>query len=393
MLAIKGDRDHYSYVDIDDYFDLTVPENDIDALTINASDHFECVLQNFTTNQVYKGFVLARSPQGNRLTVCDLGFHRSATDGKYQPRITFRRTNQELLNASASASARQVIMPFSSGNDGYREFWKVIFFLYKFKESIDFGDFDGQYHMLSADQLTEYLNTNSNHQKILDAAKELNTDVSGLLRTSSTIKLLNEYKDKLEEFITNESTETDVQNWIDEDNHRYRQQRCLIFGLEYINFKREGSVSSKRFDVLTRVGSKYIDHVLIELKSPCDDIFDISTSATVNDNTSEYKIHKELARAIPQILEYKSTLESKPGGDPELEKLGIYEKPHIGKCIIVIGKHRNDLRWKQNRENLVRSLNSNLEVWTYTELLNKLKSTIENLERVGDEIDPDEPQF
>jgi len=43
--------------------------------------------------------------------------------------------------------------------------------------------------------------------------------------------------------------ETFIQNWIDEEDGKYRKQRCLIFGIEYIAPKREGRLSGKRFDI------------------------------------------------------------------------------------------------------------------------------------------------
>lgn len=364
------------------YFDLSNPNNDLDSLVIRSSDHFNCSLINVDTDESYKGFILAKSPVGNRLTVCDIDFHRSETDGKYQPRLTFRRVSQEFNDLTAPSSSRHLRMPFADGVDGYRQFWQMIGFLFKFKEIIDLGDFGGRYQVISKEQLTEFLNNRNNSEDIDSITEQLGIDVSELLRATSTLKLLKSYREKLETFINEDATETDVQNWIDSDGHKYRQQRCMIFGLEYIDFKREGSVNSKRFDVLTRVSSKYVDHVLIELKSPGDDIFETIPSETVNDSTNEYHLHRELSRAIPRILEYKSSLEGKEPGDAELEKLGIFGKPRIGKCIIVIGKHNDNPRWLVNRENLVRSLNSSLEVWTYTELLNKLDSTIHNLERI-----------
>ncbi len=376
-----------------EYFDLTVAENEIDTLTIHQEDKFNCSLVNNGTGERYKGFILARSPQGNRITLCEVNFQRSTTDNKYQPRLTFRRTDPNLNDVNAPSNARNIRMPFASGEDGYREFWKMIFFLYKFKENVDFGDFDGTYQVISSEQFKEYINDSTNKDEITKIAEELGTDVSELLRTKSTLTLLKNYRSKLQDFIDTGASETDVQNWLDEDGHKYRQQRCLIFGLEYIDFNREGSVNSKNFDVLTRVGSKYIDHVLIELKSPSDDIFEIESSQTINSPTDTYKIHKHLSRAIPQILEYKSALESKEAGDAELEKLGIFNKPHVGKCIIVIGKHSDNTRWQKNRENLLRSLNSSLEIWTYTELLNKLDATIQNLERIKESEEPEEDRF
>jgi hypothetical protein len=280
-------------------------------------------------------------------------------------------------------------MPFEGGEDGYREFWKMIFFLYKFKETVDFGEFEGSYQVISSEQLKEYMNNSANKDEVVKIADELGADVSEILRTKSTLTLLKSYRQKLQDFINSNASETDVQNWIDEDDHKYRQQRCLIFGLEYIDFKREGSVNSKNFDVLTRVSSKYIDHVIIELKGPSADIFEVTSAETINNTTDTYKIHGHLARAIPQILEYKSALESKQPGDAELEKLGIFHKPHIGKCIIIIGKHSDNPRWKANRENLVRSFGSGLEIWTYTELINKLDATIQNLERIKESEDED----
>lgn len=368
---------------MNEYFDLTVPENDIETLTINKIDQFNCNLINKFSGEVYKGFVLAKSPRGNRYTICDVDFQKSATDNRYQPRLTFRRVTSELNNTNAPNSSRNIRIPFADGQDGYRQLWKMIFFLYKFKESVDFGDFESSYQVISSVQFKEYMNNTSNNDEIAKMVEEFGINVSELLRSKSTLTLLKSYRDKLQKFINTNASETDVQNWLDEDNHKYRQQRCLIFGLEYIDFKREGSVSSKNFDVLTRVGSKHVDHVLIELKSPGDDIFKITPHATINDTTNTYQIHDHLARAIPQILEYKSTLETKQPGDAELEKLGIQGKAHIGKCIIVIGKHSDDSRWLQNRENLVHSLGAILEIWTYSELLDKLSSTIENLERIN----------
>lgn len=377
-------------MDTSGYFDLMISENDIESLTIKEQDHFDCGLVNNSTGESYKGFILARSPQGNKLTVCDTEFKRSGTDNKYQPRLIFRRVDDQFNDVDSPHGSRSRRIPFSNGEDGYREFWKMVAFLFKFKEMIDFGDFEKSYQVISTSQFKEYLNNVSNKEKIAKIIDELGPDMSEFFRTKSTLALLKKYKNKLQEFIDNNASETDVQNWLDEDGHKYRQQRCLIFGLEYIDFQREGSVSSKKFDLLTRIGSKDVDHVLIELKSPADDIFEVSQSYSTNSPTSAYQIHRHLARAIPQILEYKSMLEAKPAGDAELEKIGIKGKVNIGKCVIVIGKHRDDARWKQNRDNLVRSLGSTLEIWTYSELHNKLESTIDNLERIKEheEIGP-----
>jgi hypothetical protein len=128
------------------------------------------------------------------------------------------------------------------------------------------------------------------------------------------------------------------------------------------------------------VGDRDIEYVLIELKSPSGDIFEVKTTQTRNGGSDEYLLHKDLSRAIPQILEYKSDLESKNPDDPELDMLGIQQGIKIKKCIIVIGKNSDNSRWKKNRHNLAGSLSSVLEINTYSDLLNKLESTISNIE-------------
>lgn len=366
-----------------DYFDLTNESNSIDSVTVSQSDRFNCSLTSISTGEVLGGFILAKSPQGNRLTVCDVDFHKSETDGKFQPRFIFRRTRNDLQNVEARSGSESVRISFQHGDDGYREFWEMIFFLYKFKELIDVGDFDGRYQVVSRDQIEQYFGDKKNIESIKALAERLNVEVSAIMKPASTIKILKDCLKKLKYFIENNSTETEVLNWIDEDMHAYRRERCMIFGLEYIDFMREGHASSKRFDILTRVGDKDVERVLFELKCPSDDIFRILDSETSNGVSQEYHIHPKVARAIPQILEYKSTLESKDAGDPELTALGINEKIKICKCIIVVGKNSTNARWVQNRANLSSTLANTLEIWTYEDLQNKLESTIRNLEEVG----------
>src|SRR3954462_1840641 len=96
------------------YFDLTDSVNDINELVIDTQDYYSCSLISSTTGDVYCGFILAKSPAGNRLTVCDVGFRRSSTDGKYQPRLTFRRADQEFKDVGPPSTSRHLRIPFLS---------------------------------------------------------------------------------------------------------------------------------------------------------------------------------------------------------------------------------------------------------------------------------------
>lgn len=94
---------------------------------------------------------------------------------------------------------------------------------------------------------------------------------------------------------------------------------------------------------------------------------------------------KAVSRAIPQILEYRKDLEDKNPDDRELQKAGEENKVKITKCIIVVGSDMNDRRWRKNFVQLKRSLSSDLEIWTYNDLVHKIDATIENLERSRDQ--------
>ncbi len=167
-----------------------------------------------------------------------------------------------------------------------------------------------------------------------------------------------------------------IQNWIDENNRAFVARRCLIFGIEYVDPRREGNLSQKRFDILAN--QNRTNHVLIELKSPNAEVFRIEKTSNNNGGVStEYRLSEELSRAIPQVLGYKSLYDN--ASNVELEKLGLSEKKIISKCLIIIGQSKSDSVWKEN----IQQLRSNLgmiELLTYTDLIDKLKNTIKNLE-------------
>lgn len=172
-----------------------------------------------------------------------------------------------------------------------------------------------------------------------------------------------------------DKNETFIQNWIDEEDGKYRKQRCLIFGVEYVDPKREGRINEKRFDILAEQNREY--HILIELKSPKSEVFEIDSSPNENGGiTTTYKISPELARGIPQILSYKKWYED--ASLEETQALGIQRKKPVSKCVIVIGKNKEDDVWKDNFNRLKGSMN--IEISTYTDLIDKLQNTIKNLE-------------
>lgn len=218
--------------------------------------------------------------------------------------------------------------------------------------------------------------------KLNDVIKKLkDLDISDIEEINRGVEI-NHLK-KYKEFLSNNlnKNETFIQNWLDEENGKYRKQRCLIFGLEYIDHKREGSMESKRFDLLTRASKNKNQYVLIELKSPCDEVFQVKRSTSQNGGVSyEYHLSKALSRSIPQILRYKSKFENYSTDSDDLARIGV-EKGTIKKSIIVLGTSKNnDPIWVSHFNDLKSTLSNNLEIVTYTDLIDKLDVTIHNLE-------------
>lgn len=198
------------------------------------------------------------------------------------------------------------------------------------------------------------------------------------LNFQSRIQSLKNYRAFLAENL--DKNEKFIQDWLDEEKGKYRKQRCLIFGLEFIDHKREGELSRKRFDILTKTSELNNEYVLFELKSPCDDMFQTKEVETGNGGKStEYHLSPQVARSIPQILHYKSLLESKPEGDDDLQRIGI-NAGKVSKCIILIGQRKNDPVWESHFQAVKNNFSNTLEIWTYTDLLHKLDVTIKNLE-------------
>ncbi len=363
------------------YFNLIL--DNLTNLSIERDDYFNCVIKNKKDKIVYSGFILAKSPTGKAVTICDVNFQKSSVDKKYHPRLIFKRTDEAFNEKKVAGESITQRISFQTGEDGYREFWKMISFLKGFDDLVDTGNFKDEYRVASQQEVFDYL---KNKEKFKDFGvykniiNELGNESASALHLLTTIKLLKSYKEKLKSFIENKSSETDVQNWLDEENHKHRQDRCMIFGLEFVDYKREGGVAGNNYDVLTKIGMENEEKNLIELKSPSDDVLTSKDNQTINNTKKEYSISPSLSRAIPQILEYRKDLEDKRPGDPELQKIGEQGEIKISKCIIVVGSEKEDTRWKKNLRELRKALSSNLEIWTYTDLIRKIDSTIKNLE-------------
>lgn len=198
------------------------------------------------------------------------------------------------------------------------------------------------------------------------------------------INILEEHKKFLENNLDKE--EIFIQNWIDgtidnsgitielseEDRIKLQKSRRLIFGLEFTGHEREVLDSGQKMDILARINleKNKREYTLFELKSPNATIF--------VDEDKELKLSPKISRAIPQVLDYKADFEEKKDGDADLNRKNL-PSGKIVKCIIVIGKQSENERNKKIFRSLKENFSSLIEIWTYTDLINRLETTIQNL--------------
>ena len=139
---------------------MTDSSCDLSRYHIEATHGFNCaIVDNAEPPNEYLGFLLARSKGGKAYTVCDVDFHYSGKDKKYGTRLVFRKTFKDLRDKTVGKNQIFQRIPFQTGQDGYREFWKMIAFLETFKETVDVGEFLDEFRVVSKDDIVSNLKT------------------------------------------------------------------------------------------------------------------------------------------------------------------------------------------------------------------------------------------
>lgn len=143
---------------LNNYIDLTNPSCDLSRYRIETMPNFNCaLLDDAEKPNEYTGFLLAKSKNENAYTICDINFHYSEKDKKYAPRLVFKRTFKNLQVKTVKTGQAYQRISFNAGQDGYREFWKMIAFLEKFKETVDIGEFFDEFRVASKNDIISSL--------------------------------------------------------------------------------------------------------------------------------------------------------------------------------------------------------------------------------------------
>lgn len=310
---------------MEDYIDLTDPNVNLEKYRIEATG-FNCALRD--DNQNYKGFLLAKSKLGNAYTICDVDFHYSQTDGKYPPRLTFRRTNVNLQDKAVRKDVEYATVTFQGGEDGYREFWQMVAFLSKFKELGDLSEFFGKYQVVSKDSVVVSLKEREVGDRMQEIAKYVeesglsDADMAELLAVRARKQDVEEFYKLLHDQDGYRSTyrtahQSEIKGRGHESIwHHFLRSRQWIFGLsldlrfieDFVDEQSVGMPNTEGRGDPTADMLGYSDYtVLVELKTPDTNVF--TAEKTNNARTNTWSFTPEFIEGFSQCLAQKTDWE------------------------------------------------------------------------------------
>lgn len=322
---------------MENYFNLI--EYDLSKLKI-IKNTFDCILQDLDWKS-YKWFILSISKNKKSYTICDVNFH-IWSDWKYTPRLTFRKTNENLQNKAVERNNEFKIIKFDRSEDWYKEFWQMIWFLSSFKDIIDLWEFNNQFSIISTDDFIVWFKDKVTADKIIDINKIINSseltwlEIENLsknivykkrieslsifekmlwLKKDDTWKIItNEEDNKWSNYIAEYKKENNLtQKWEEIAWHHFLKNNSWIIwlnvDLKFINnFVDEADVWVK--DINWQWSPKvdivwYSDYtILIELKTANKDIFTENKKSTARTNT--WSFSDDFLDWISQCLAQKS---------------------------------------------------------------------------------------
>lgn len=308
-----------------DYIDLTNPDTNLENYTIESSG-YDCSLRDDKQN--YRGFLLAKSELGNAYTLCNVDFQYSKTDGKYPPRLTFRRTDANLQDKAVRKDMDYATVSFEKGDDGYREFWTMIAFLSKFRELVDLTKFFDAYKIVNRATVVSNLRQRNVSDRMEEIARYVeeaglsDADMSELLAVKARKQDVKVFKRLLENEDGYRATyradnEEAIKGAGDEALwHHFLKTRCWIFGLsldlrfieDFLDEQSVGTPDTEKqgdpkVDMLG-----YSDYtVLIELKTSDTQIFTAEKTSNARANT--WSFTPEFIEGFSQCLAQKTDWE------------------------------------------------------------------------------------
>lgn len=346
---------------------------------------------------IYTGFIINKKIKV--MTLCEVKFFRSSTSNKYVPRLTFVKTYIE-GNIKETAK-KKVIISFSSSSDGYENFWKMIGFLNRFKETVDLGEFDRSFEVMDKDIYYEIYKNKNNSEKILELIKLARTanlteyDIKSIItdnrKTHLEVFRLLIYDQNFFELYKKNNSVDITKHGLEAVFHNFLKRHDWIIGLNVdikfiIDLISEGNLGISNTN--GRV-SPIVDFIgisdytfLVEIKTPDTLIFTKSKKSTARTNTWSFSDH--FIDGISQCLGQKSIwVQSHKNKDLVSDNIIINQNIYRTadpKFIFIIGNKNKEFPkentspdniTKRDTFELFRRNNRNIEIITYDELFER----------------------
>lgn len=150
-------------------FDLTTRKLDEVILKeTNVKD--KCIVWDKKNNsKAYSSFLLSKNTKSK--IICELSFYKSKSKNKYIPRPIFKKCSLE-GDIRKTRSKDKVIIGFDKSDEALT-FWKLITFLYSYKEIVDIGEFEKEYKVIQKNSYFIEFENKSEKEKAQDIIKLL----------------------------------------------------------------------------------------------------------------------------------------------------------------------------------------------------------------------------
>jgi hypothetical protein len=395
-------------------FDIN--ERDIDTLIIKENySKDNCFI--YDNETIIGGFILIKKK--NAITILRVSFYRSKQDGKYLPRLEFRKETE--AEEPSKSKGKDIIIRFSDGDEA-RTFWKVIHFLQGFKELVDLGDFHSKYQAVSFDTYLVDFKSKIQAEKVKEltalsesiklSKQEINELLLPHRRNAihwfyALLKDLHN-KEDVKAFDTYRKKHTITEIGEEAIWHHFLKSNDWIIGLN-IDIKFIRDLLSKQkvgYEDSKGVGSPEVDLIgisyfttLIELKTSRTKIFKEKKTTKSRANTWDFS--EEFIEAYSQTLAQPSEITPDKNIKDENGNIIDTKKNRIldPKAVLIIGNRNSEFPHIRNSEfdmksdcfERMRRDSRNIEIVTYDELFERAFHVVFSVKLPKDwyELDPE----
>ncbi|MFD2908345.1 Shedu anti-phage system protein SduA domain-containing protein [Flavobacterium ardleyense] len=384
----------------DNEFDLT--SRSLDELILKETNSKDkCVIWDSNNSEIaYSSFLIGKNSQTK--TICEVALFKSSETHKYLPRPVFKKIalNGDIKSTKAGD---KIIIKLDSSEEAIT-FWKLIGFLFSYKELVDGHEFEKSYKVLPKDSYVIEFKNKTEKERIEDLKdlfkiSDLSTSAIKSITFESRKQNLRAFYFLLKNVIINNTEDSlkkysakySIQGGEEHIWHHFLRSHDWILGLntdirfvtDFLDEQKIGNPNSKGS------GNPQTDllgisdfTVLVELKHSNTEIFK-KTKSKGRANTWDFTA--DFIEAISQCLGQKNELEKSYESKvfikedlSRLNKIGIHTIDP--RAFLIIGnkkkefpiKDLNDINFIKNDSlERFRRNNRNIDVITYDELFER----------------------